>query len=46
MTSDPDLRKVLKIPGQTAVHSWWIHSLDDDITDETEILVNLSIEAN
>ena len=44
MTSDADLRKVLRMLGQ-AVYSWGIHSLDDDATDEREILDNLSTEA-
>ena len=44
MTSDTDLRKVLRMLGQ-AVYSWGIHSLDDDATDEREILDNLSTEA-
>ena len=43
MTSDTDLRKVLRMLGQ-AVYSWGIHSLDD-ATDEREILDNLSTEA-
>ena len=44
MTSDTDLRKVLRMLGQ-AVYSWGIHSLDDDATSEREILDNLSTEA-
>ena len=44
MTSDADLRKVLRMLGQ-AVYSWGIHSLDDDITDEKGILDNLSTQA-
>ena len=44
MTSDADLRKVLRMLGQ-AVYSWGIHSPDDDATDEMEILDNLSTEA-
>ena len=44
MTSDADLRKVLRMLGQ-AVYSWGIHSLDDDGTNEIEILDNLSTEA-
>ena len=33
MTSDADMRKVLRMLGQ-AVYSWGIHSLDDDATSE------------
>ena len=44
MTSDTDLRKVLRMLGK-AVYSWGIHSLDDDATSEREILDNLSTEA-
>jgi len=44
MTSDADLRKVLRMLGQ-AVYNWGIHSLDDDAADEREILDNLSTEA-
>ena len=44
MTSDADLRKVLRMLGQ-AVYSWGFHSLNDDTTDEGEILGNLSNEA-
>ena len=44
MTSDTDLRKVLRMLGQ-AVYSWGIHSLDDDATDDSEIIDNLSTEA-
>ena len=44
MTSDADLRKVLRMLGQ-AVYSWGVHSLDDDIAGEKEILDNISSEA-
>ena len=44
MTSDADLRKVLRMLGQ-ALYSWGIHSLGDDATDDREILDNLSTEA-
>ena len=44
MISDADLRKVLRMLGE-AVYSWGVHSLDDDIADEKEILDNLSSEA-
>ena len=44
MTSDDDLRKVLRMLGQS-IYSWGVHSLDDDTTDEKEILDNLSTDA-
>ena len=42
MTSDTELRKVLRMLGR-AVYSWGVHSLDDDATDEREVLDNLSL---
>ena len=44
MTSDADLKKVLRMLGQ-AVYCWGTHSIDHDATNEREILDNLSTEA-
>ena len=44
MTPDDDLRRVLRMLGQ-AMYSWGVHSLDDDVTGEREILGDLSTEA-
>ena len=44
MTSDADLRKVLRMLGR-AVYSWGVHSLDGEASDERKILDDLSTEA-